>query len=115
MSERMVKRMAKSKSYGWHWDLLKQSINTVLANYKPERFTLLSISEEVKSEYNKVWTQHNFQPKQRNIMGALSQATAYCEEIKSHYRSVRNKKEHTDWKGDLIRKEVRHYVRTTQE
>ena len=112
----MVKRMSRSKVHKWDWGLLKQSINTFLAKHKPERLTLLSISEEVRKEYNKVWSpQNNFTPKQRNIMGVLPQAFVNCEEVKLHYRPTQTKDAHTDWRGNRIRERLRHYVRTTQE
>tara|TARA_R100001198_G_scaffold72693_1_gene44830 strand:- start:49 stop:381 length:333 start_codon:yes stop_codon:yes gene_type:complete len=108
--------MSRSKVHKWDWGLLKQSINTFLAKHKPERLTLLSISEEVRKEYNKVWSpQNNFTPKQRNIMGVLPQAFVNCEEVKLHYRPTQTKDAHTDWRGNRIRERLRHYVRTTQE
>ena len=108
--------MSRSKVHKWDWGLLKQSINTFLAKHKPERLTLLSISEEVRKEYNKVWSpQNNFTPKQRNIMGVLAQAFVNCEEVKLHYRPTQTKDAHTDWRGNRIRERLRHYVRTTQE
>ena len=108
--------MSKSKVHKWEWGLLKQSIDRFLAKHKPERFTLLSISEEVRKEYNAVWAKDNKRPpKQRNIMGALPTAFVNCEEVKLHYRPTLSKKVHIDWKGKPIRERLRHYVRTTQE
>jgi len=107
--------MGRSKIHKWDWGLLKQSINTFLAKHKPERFTLLSISEEVRNEYNKVWSpQNNFNPKQRDL-GVLPQAFVNCDEVKLHYRPTQTKDAHIDWRGNPIREGVRHYVRTTQE
>ena len=106
----------RSKVHKWEWDLLKQSIDRVLAKHKPERFTLLSVSEEVRKEYNAVWAKDNKRPpKQRGIMGVLPQAFVNCEEVKLHYRPTQTRDAHIDWRGNRIRERLRHYVRTTQE
>tara|TARA_Y100001972_G_C7491838_1_gene249403 strand:+ start:109 stop:441 length:333 start_codon:yes stop_codon:yes gene_type:complete len=108
--------MGRSKIHKWDWGLLKYSINKFLFENKPKRFTLLSVSEEVRKEYNAVWAKNNKRPpKQRGIMGALPTAFVNCEEIKLHYRSIQSKKVHIDWRGKPIRERLRHYVRTTQE